>query len=419
MTPVKTVRRAGAGPGPTPAPAVVVFSGGGTGGHLYPALALADAMEKVVPGLRTFFVGARRGLEARILPRRGREHLLLPVEGFKRDRLLANIRVVANLAISFLAVLRAFLSRRPGLVVVTGGYAGGPAGLAAALLRIPLALQEQNAVPGVTTRWLARVAREIHVAFPEASHHLPAGARDRVRVSGNPIEPPAPVDRREAIPHFGLDPSLPVVLVVGGSQGSLALNRGLLAAVGAAQSQAPEAPGFQILWSTGPTHLEEVQARLTEVGSPDWVRPVAYIDEMPRALGIASLAVSRAGAMATSEFLAWGIPSILVPLPTAAADHQRKNAAALEEAGAAVLVPEDELDGPDLLRRLLALMTDPERLDGMARCARDRGRPHAARDIAHALARLLPPASPRTGEATPRARDPHRTGDPPATPEAS
>lgn len=389
MTAVRTARGSGAGRGPAPTP-VVVFSGGGTGGHLYPALALAGALEKAVPDLRTFFVGARRGLESRILPRRGHEHLLVPVEGFKRDRLLANVRVVANLGISFLAVLRAFLVRRPGLVVVTGGYAGGPAGLVAILLRIPLALQEQNAVPGVTTRWLSRFAREIHVAFPEASERLPARARDRVRISGNPIEPPTPVDRPEVLRHFDLDPTLPVVLVAGGSQGSLALNQGVMGAVAAAKAAGSGHPGFQILWSTGPTHVDGVEAGLTELGSPAWVRPVAYIDEMPRALGIASMAVSRAGAMATSEFLAWGIPSVLVPLPTAAADHQRKNAAALEAAGAAIMIAEHELDGPGLLGCLQALLADGDRLEAMKGSARHRGRPQAAREIARALARLLP-----------------------------
>lgn len=399
MTAVMAKRSRSGDPGSGAAP-VVVFSGGGTGGHLYPALALAGALESAVPGLTSLFVGARRGLEARVLPQRERDHLLLPVEGFKRDRLLANVRVLTNLGISLFSVLRAFLARRPRLVVVTGGYAAGPAGLVAILLRIPLVVQEQNAVPGVTTRWLARFAREIHVAFPEATHHLPAAARGRVQVSGNPIEPPTPVDRGEALTHFDLDPTLPVVLVVGGSQGSLALNRGVMTAVTTAIEKAGgresgagaplPAPSFQLLWSTGPAHIQGVEEGLRELGSPPWVRPVAYIDGMGQALGIASLAVSRAGAMATSEFLAWGIPAILVPLPTAAADHQTKNAAALEEAGAAFLLPEARLDGSDLLRRIQTLVEDPSRLAQMAEAARDRGRPDAAREIAGALERFLP-----------------------------
>ncbi len=402
---VERSRSGGAGSGAGP---VVVFSGGGTGGHLYPALALAGALESAVPGLTSLFVGARRGLEARVLPQREKDHLLVPVEGFKRDRLLANVRVLMNLGISFVSVLRVFLVRRPRLVVVTGGYAAGPAGLVASLLRIPLVVQEQNAVPGVTARWLARFAREIHVAFPEAAHHLPAAARNRVRVSGNPIEPPTPVDRGEALTDFGLDPTLPVVLVVGGSQGSLALNKGVMTAVTAAvegggmpESKRGEplpAPPFQLLWSTGPAHIQGVEEGLRALGSPRWVRPVAYIDGMGRALGIASLAVSRAGAMATSEFLAWGIPAILVPLPTAAADHQTKNAAALEEAGAAVLLPEDRLEGNDLLRRILTLMEAPLRLAQMAEAARDRGRPDAAREIARTLERFLPSSHSPQGE---------------------
>lgn len=422
-------RHGGTGAGMDP---VVVFSGGGTGGHLYPALALARALESSVPGLSAFFVGARRGLEARVLPQKAREHLLVPVEGFNRDRILANVGVLLNLGVSFLSVLRAFLARRPRLVVVTGGYAAGPAGLAAAVLRIPLVIQEQNAVPGVTVRWLARFARQIHVAFPEAAGHLPSAVRNRVRVSGNPIEPPTAVDRAEALDHFGLDPALPVVLVVGGSQGSLALNRGVLAAVrtweesstaveprsetsgsavpqsssrsseGGADRKGESAPfpPFQLLWSTGPAHIREMEDALGELGSPRWVRPVAYIHGMAQALGIATLAVSRAGAMATSEFLAWGIPSILVPLPTAAADHQRKNAAALEEAGAAVLLPEDRLEGEDLLRRIQELVSDPSHLAIMTQAARQRGRPAAAREIAESLRVFLPDAPPEPREAS-------------------
>lgn len=382
------------GRGPETGP-VAVFSGGGTGGHLYPALALASALRELVPRVRPFFVGAERGLEARVLPERGLEHLLVPVEGVRRDRLLANGRVLLGLGRSMARVLTAFRELRPRLVVVTGGYAGGPAGLAAVMLGIRLVLQEQNAVPGVTTRLLGRWAREVHVAFPEAAEALPARVRSRVQVSGNPVRPPEKRERGQERERFGLPAEGLVVLVVGGSQGSRSLNEALLDAVARVRDGEERPPtGFTILWATGPAHRDAVEEVLTEGGEavPDWIRLTGYIDDMPGALAAADLAVSRAGAMATSEFLAWGRPAILVPLPWAAADHQTRNARALEEAGAAVHLPEAELDGRRLWEAVATLAEDPQRLEEMGRAAGQRGQPDAAHSIARSLAAQLDPA---------------------------
>jgi len=193
-------------------------------------------------------------------------------------------------------------------------------------------------------------------------------------------------DPAEARGTLGLEPHRPTLLVVGGSQGSLALNRAVTGLV----REAAGDPGYQVLWSTGPRHLAGVEASLTETGGTSWVHATGYIDDMPSALAAADLAVSRAGAMATSEFLAWGLPAVLVPLPTAAADHQTRNAQALEEAGCAVHLPEADLDGPLLGRRVQELMADPEARARMSRSATERGRPEAAREIAEALATLLP-----------------------------
>lgn len=381
-------------PGP-----VVVFSGGGTGGHLYPALALADALARERPELHVHFVGARRGIESRILPQRGVEHTLLPVRGIPRNAsAVKQLAVLPALITSLVRAGRLLMGLRPDLVVVTGGYAGAPAGLAARALRIPLALQEQNAYPGFTTRVLAEGARQIHVGYPEAVERLPLDARGRARVSGNPVRPPVRIDRGEACGTFGLDPERPIVLVVGGSQGSRALNRGVLAWLEALHQRGEELPGgLQLLWSTGPSHLDDVRRALAGVGDPADVHATGYLEEMERALSCADVAVSRAGAMATSEFLAWGVPAILVPLPTAAADHQTSNARALEEAGAAVHLPESKLAEAEsgagtLDAAVRALACDPERRAAMAATARGRGRPEAAAEIARALAELLPSA---------------------------
>ena len=372
-------------------PIVAVFSGGGTGGHLYPALALASALSKLRPDLRIFFLGARQGVEARILPERGVDHLLLPVRGFRRGRFLENLAVVWALLRSLLITGRLFSRLRPGIVVVTGGYAGGPAGLAASIMGIPLALQEQNACPGFTTRVLSRWSRQAHLGFPEARDLLPARARSRARLSGNPVREVVPMDAIQAKARFGLEPGSRVVLVVGGSQGAQALNKAVLAVIrGVAAGQLKRPEDVRLLWATGPKNLEEVQRQLEALGQPGWVHALGYIDEMPEALSSATLAVSRAGAMVTSEFLAWGVPALLVPLPTAAADHQSRNAESLAGAGTAIHLPEIELAGASLWEAVISLLSTPGALSAMREAALKAGRPRATREIAEALERLLP-----------------------------
>jgi len=249
---------------------VVVFSGGGTGGHLYPALALAEALVEIRPDVQAFFVGASRGVEARILPERGVDHCLLPVEGIQRGRGLASWRAVPALVSSLRIVGELFTKLRPAAVVVTGGYAGGPAGIVAGLMGIPLVLQEQNSVPGVTTRALSRWARRIHVAFPEASKHLPASRRDRVQYSGNPVRAVPNLARADARRSFDLPQDGTLLLVTGGSQGSLALNRTLQDAVGSlARGELDRPEGLHLLWATGPKHFDVVAMALADAGSPD------------------------------------------------------------------------------------------------------------------------------------------------------
>lgn len=369
---------------------VAVFSGGGTGGHLYPALALAEALRTLRPETRLFFVGAQRGLEARVLPERKVEHLLLPVRGFRRDTILGNAGVLGSLLLSILRTAETFSRLRPRMVVVTGGYAGGPAGLVAALMGIPLALQEQNAHPGLTTRVLSRWSRQVHLAFPEARELLPSGSRPRARVSGNPVRPPSPESPARCREALGLDPQARILLVVGGSQGSLALNRAVLDMVRHLAAGELTLPAdLQLLWSTGPAHLDAIRTALAELGDPDWVRPLEYIHDMPGALKAATLAVSRAGASTTSELLAAGLPSVLVPLPTAAADHQTRNAESLARAGAAIHISESRLSPAGLWEAVEGILADGHRLKGMQDAARERGRPQATMEIAGALAGLL------------------------------
>ena len=372
---------------------VAVFAGGGTGGHLYPALALADELVRQRPGTRPYFLGARRGIEARVLPERKLEHSLLPVRGIHRGEILSNLGVPWALVRSVAVTVNLLRRLKPELVVVTGGYAGAPAGLAAAVVGIPLVLQEQNAWPGATTRLLSRWAGQVHLAFPEASAQLPSGAQAVVHVSGCPIRPlPEQRPERGAVcARFGLDPELKVLLVVGGSQGSAALNDLMQGSVRQMMTGGASAlDGWQLLWATGPVNHADVEGALSVIGGPARVRTIPYIEDIPSALSVTDLAVSRAGAMTTTELLAWGVPAILVPLPTAAANHQEFNAQALHESGAAVHLPQADLTAEALWRAVVGLAEDEDRLGRMSRAARARSYPGATAAIVTEMIRLLP-----------------------------
>lgn len=368
----------------------VLFAGGGTGGHLYPALALGDAFKRLDPAAEVFFVGAKRGVEARVLPEKGVPHQLLPLEPIRRAKPWQNWRLIPAMAQSFNGLGQIFRTFKPNLVVGTGGYASGPA-VAYALMRgVPAAVQEQNSFPGVVSRLVAGRVRQIHLAFPEARRYLKPGKRTEIFEFGNPIRPPDfGVDRNAARAKFGLGGGT-VGLVVGGSQGARAVNEALLADLrGVVERRAPTAEGFEILWATGTGNFERVQKALADLGSPAWVKAVPYIEDMPSALASADFAISRAGAMSLAELCAWGVPMILVPLPTAAANHQFHNGIALAQAGAAVMVEEKELGGGRLWTEMMGVATDASKRATLAAKAKERGQPDAADLIAGALAKLI------------------------------
>lgn len=369
----------------------ILFAGGGTGGHLYPALALAAAFQERPGGAEVFFLGARRGVEARVLPERGVPHELLDFEPIRRSRVWENWRLAPALARAGWGIGRRFRDFQPDIVVGTGGYASGPVVAWGVLKSVPTALQEQNSYPGLTTRLLAPRVRQIHLGFPESLDHLKPGRRTEVFEHGNPIAPPdASIDPADARARFGLGAG-PIALVVGGSQGARPVNRALLADLAAVTERdgRPRPAGLEILWATGPANHAEVAAGVERLRVGDWVHPVPYIHDMPAALAAADLAISRAGAMALAELCAWGLPGILVPLPHSAANHQYFNARALADSGAALLVQERDLAPGTLWDTLVELAGDEPRREALAASARARGKPDAARAIVGSLAQLL------------------------------
>ena len=352
-----------------------MFAGGGTGGHLYPGLASARAMVRLAPEVEPFFVGALRGIERDVLPKTEFEHLLLDLHPIYRQQPWKSWRTVRGLGSAWRALARENRIAPPATVIGTGGYASGAA-LAFALTHgIPIQLQEQNSVPGITTRFFARRARAVYLGYPEARAKLHPGAHTQLFDSGNPIEPPptprpSRADSRASwqFPASGGR----VLLAFGGSQGARPLNDAIASLLDVGLP-----PELFVIWGTGQGSYD----RYAKYDSPH-VRVRPYLAPIQNAYAAADLALTRAGALTVAELCAWGIPSLLVPLPTAAADHQRANARALEAAGAARMLEQSTLTAPILGRAIAELFRVPNQLAAMAEAAASRGRPDAAERIA-------------------------------------
>jgi UDP-N-acetylglucosamine--N-acetylmuramyl-(pentapeptide) pyrophosphoryl-undecaprenol N-acetylglucosamine transferase len=354
----------------------VLFAGGGTGGHLMPALAIADAMVELDPSVEPFFVGSRRGVEARVLPNRPWRYELLPLAPLHRGAWWRNVSLPWHLLQSLRGIRRILRETRPSLVIGTGGYAAGPVVWAALGRGVPAVLQEQNAFPGITTRKLASRVRQLHLGFPEARYLLKPGPGTDVLDSGNPIiPPPNPMPSRdEAKRALGLTPGKPLVLIMGGSQGAAAINRVVAEMMGAELWPMTA----QLIWQTGAASIEHYRHWF----QPGVVRVEGFLDPINQAYAAADLVVARAGAMSLAELAAWGLPAVLIPLPTAAANHQFYNAQALAEAGAAVLVEQRLLTGRSLASTVESLLGNPARMADLAKAIHARARPFAAKEIA-------------------------------------
>ncbi len=358
----------------------ILFAGGGTGGHLYPGLAIARAIVRRRADARPFFVGAQRGIERDVLPTTEFPHLLLDLHPLYRPRVWKNWRTLRG-AVSAWGSLDALRRRHDPVVVVgTGGYAAGVTSLWAWRRGIPLVQHIGDAVPGITARWSARLSREAYLGYPEAERLLPH--RGCVyRDTGNPIEPPPDITpgRAESRARWGFPASAMVLLVFGGSQGARAINR-----VVAAWVERGLPKGVCVLWATGRAHFDAYK----HLDRPD-VRVLGYIAPIAEAYAAADVALVRGGMMGTSELSAWGVPMLIVPLPTAAQDHQTANARALEAAGAARHLPERDLTPDRLDAELGGLIGDRGKLAAMAAAARGRGRPKAADEIARYILALV------------------------------
>jgi UDP-N-acetylglucosamine--N-acetylmuramyl-(pentapeptide) pyrophosphoryl-undecaprenol N-acetylglucosamine transferase len=358
----------------------ILFAGGGTGGHLYPGLAIARAVQRLRPEVKPFFIGARRGIEPDVLPGTGFPFALLDLHPLYRRAVWNNWRTAVGMVSAWREIGKIVAADAPALVVGTGGYAAVATLAYATLKGMPFVEQTGDALPSLTARAFSRWAREIYLSFPESAAHLRARSPEALVDTGAPIEPPPAVrpDRAAGLRAWGFPADARVVLVYGGSQGSAALN----AVVREWIATLP--PKVCVIWGTG----KRSHAEFASLES-DRVKVRAYLSPIADAYAVADVAVTRSGTMTVAELLAWHIPSILVPLPTAAADHQTINAVALERAGAAIHLPQSQASASTLGGAVGGLLGDTVRMATMKAAAAARARPDAAAVIAGRIVALL------------------------------
>lgn len=360
----------------------VAIAGGGTGGHLFPALNLGQAMEERWQAQLLFF-GTERGIESRILPKKGYRLELLPVQGLQRRLTLKNLSFPVNLARSLRKSKKILQEFQPHLVLGTGGYVMGPVLRMAKKLHLPIAIQEQNSYPGVTTRLLAKQADLIFLAYEEALEYLPDGVK--AVVTGNPIKMKPPFSSKEKAKNaLGWAAGRPLVAVIGGSQGAQSINKAIFEIL----KEKTLCEKANWLWQTGAQHFEYWKGQLAKIEAPN-VQVLPFIEQIATVYQAADLAVCRAGAMTLSELMAMGLPAVLIPFPFAAADHQYKNAMALAQKGAAEVIKDDQQMAQKLKALLPQLLNDRQKIERMAKAMKSLHKPDSIDQILALLAGLL------------------------------
>ena len=359
----------------------IIISGGGTGGHIYPAIAIANELTRLDPTTKILFVGAEGKMEMEKVPRAGYEIVGLPVVGIQRSLSLANLAFPLKLGRSLWRARQIVREFGPNVAVGVGGYASGPTLLAAALGNVPVLIQEQNSFAGLTNKVLGRWAKRICVAYPGMDAFFPA---QKIRLTGNPVRRDIQAAHQQVEAgrtQFGLLPNVPTLLVIGGSQGARTLNQCLEAGLGRLAGA-----GIQIIWQTGPAFIGRAQQAIVQAGATR-VQAHDFIYDMANAYAVADVVVSRAGALSVSELCLVGKPAILVPFPAATDDHQTHNAQALADRQAALLVTDAEAP-TRLLNETLRLLTDETLRQLLSKQIAGLAYPHAAEEIAQEIIQL-------------------------------
>lgn len=361
----------------------VIISGGGTGGHIFPAVSIANEIKAKRPDAKILFVGAEGRMEMQRVPAAGYPIKGLPIAGFNRKNLLKNIPVLFKIMESRRMARRILRDFRPQVAVGVGGYASGPTLNVAESMGIPTLLQEQNSYAGVTNKLLAKKARKICVAYDGMSRFFPA---DKILFTGNPVRQnllEGTVQKDDAVRSFGLVPGKRTILVIGGSLGARTLNESILGNLPLVKQQ----NNVQFVWQTGKYYSSAIKEELDRRGCPDNLKVMDFIADMKQAYAAVDLVISRAGAGSISEFCLLGKPVILVPSPNVAEDHQTKNALALVQKNAALYVPDTEARR-SLLPLAINTVADHEKLETLSRNIIQLARPNAASDIADEVIKL-------------------------------
>ena len=361
----------------------IIVSGGGTGGHIFPAISIANAVRELRPNAEILFVGAEGRMEMKRVPAAGYKIVGLPVQGFDRKNPFKNISVLWKLMKSRRMAKRIIKEFKPNVVVGVGGYASGPTLNMAAKAGIPTLIQEQNSYAGVTNKLLARGAKKICVAYEGMERFFP---KEHIVFTGNPVRQnlkDATIVYKDAIEQFGLDEKKRTVLIVGGSLGARTINESVLSCLELIRQQ----DEVQFIWQTGGYYHAEITETLRRAGCPENLVVTDFISDMASAYAVSDLVISRAGAGSISEFCLLGKPVILVPSPNVAEDHQTKNALALVKKNAAIYIKDDEAR-QSLLPRAIALVQEPLQLKELSDNILTLAKPNAAMDIAREVLAL-------------------------------
>ncbi|MBD3237205.1 MAG: undecaprenyldiphospho-muramoylpentapeptide beta-N-acetylglucosaminyltransferase [Candidatus Eisenbacteria bacterium] len=360
----------------------VAITGGGTGGHVFPGVAVAEALRALPGETEILFIGGSRGLEATAIPDAGFEFRAVPVRSLLGRRLLAVPMVLWTLLRGVVSAYRILRRFDPDVIFATGGYVSGAVAIAGRLLRRPLVLHEQNSVPGLTNRLLARIADEVHLSIPSARRYFTR--RHHLRLSGNPVRREILAgNARRALRDYGFSPERRTILILGGSQGARSINRAAVETIRALRRR----DDLQFILQTGRRDQSRLQRQLRRLR--DRVRVRAFIRNMGDAYALADLVVARAGATSLAEIAAAGRAAILIPYPHASHNHQEANARVLREAGAARVVPDRRLTGRRLTSEIANIIDTPRKLREMSNSALLMARPDAAQKIARALRALV------------------------------
>jgi UDP-N-acetylglucosamine--N-acetylmuramyl-(pentapeptide) pyrophosphoryl-undecaprenol N-acetylglucosamine transferase len=354
----------------------VIISGGGTGGHIFPAIAIGKALQAADPNIELLFVGAEGRMEMERIPAAGFNIIGLPVAGFQRAAVWPNLSLPFKILKSLLKARKIIRDFKPGFAVGVGGYASGPLLQAARWVGIPYLIQEQNSFAGITNKLLAGGAKAICVAYPDMDKVFPAS---KIHFTGNPVRPemtrPLPA-KEQALNYFGLKPALPVVFLTGGSLGARTLNNAAIESL-----NGPAGREFQLIWQTGKSDFARCSPLAEGI---EGVKCMAFVDRMDMAYAAADVVISRAGALAISELQLVGCPCILVPSPNVAEDHQTHNAKVLASAGAALMLKESEAE-KNLFNTAWLLLNDEKRRNNMHIRLKEMAVSNAAEKIAEII----------------------------------